>query len=116
MKTLKTVQPTHTATPLVDILKEVYNTVIADEKNSRVLLKIYKALKQLNEIPPYNNPKFKDPNEAFEQAIKEGRLSRNPKAKNYAGHYMYMGPTEDGKNNAFKHIVTRQYIDVRTVA
>jgi hypothetical protein len=31
---------------------------------------------------------FKEPKEAFEQAIKEGRLSRDKNAENYAGHYM----------------------------
>lgn len=55
---------------------------------------------------------WKDPQVAFEQAINEGRLSRNPSADNFAGHYMYMGPTVDGKHDAFKHIITRQYIKV----
>ena len=41
---------------------------------------------------------------AFEQAIKEGRLSTNPAHVNYAGHFMHMG----GK--AFKHIHTRKYL------
>ena len=52
----------------------------------------------------------KDPQSAFEQAIEEGRLSANPSADNYAGHYMYMGIACDGKRDAFKHILTRQYI------
>lgn len=55
---------------------------------------------------------MKNPNEAFEQAINEGRLSRDPKASNYAGHYMYMGPTVDGKHDAFKHSLTRQYLPI----
>lgn len=55
---------------------------------------------------------WKDPQLAFEQAIASGRLSRDPQATNYAGNYMYMGPTTNGKHDAFKHIVTRQYIPV----
>ncbi len=54
---------------------------------------------------------FKNPQEAFEQAIKEGRLSDNPTDENYAGHYMYMGPgcgRLEGKD-AFKHSLTRKY-------
>lgn len=52
-------------------------------------------------------PTFKDPQEAFEQAISEGRLSADQQAENYAGHYMYMG-TWSGVDK-FKHAVTRQY-------
>lgn len=59
---------------------------------------------------------FKDPKEAFELAIKQGRLSRDPQAENYAGHYMYMGPTTNGKHDAFKHIETREYIAIKEVA
>lgn len=57
-----------------------------------------------------NSPqiKFKDPKEAFEQAIADGRLSADPKAANYAGNYMYMGP--NGAKDAFKHTQTREYI------
>lgn len=46
---------------------------------------------------------------AFEQAICQGRLSKNPKADNYAGHYMYMGKTANGQYDAFKNINTRKY-------
>ncbi len=52
-------------------------------------------------------PTFKDAQQAFEDAIKEGRLSKNPTASNYAGKYMYMG-TWDSKDT-FKNINTRQY-------
>lgn len=45
---------------------------------------------------------------AFAQAIKEGRLSEDPKAKNYAGLYMYIC-TSQGVD-LFKHINTRKYI------
>lgn len=55
---------------------------------------------------------FKEPKEAFELAIKQGRLSRDPQAENYAGHYMYMGPTTDGKHDAFKHSLYRSYLPV----
>lgn len=57
---------------------------------------------------------WKKPADAFQQAINEGRLSRDRNAANYAGDYMYMGPTVDGSHDAFKHIVTRQYLAVRS--
>lgn len=49
----------------------------------------------------------KDPQECFERAIKEGRLSTDPTASNYAGNYMYMG-TWHGKDT-FKNRDSRQY-------
>ena len=55
---------------------------------------------------------WKDPSKAFEEAIEAGRLSTDPKAANFAGHYMYMGPTIDGQHDAFKHSLTRQYLKV----
>ncbi len=61
------------------------------------------------------NQEFKDPKQAFEQAIQEGRLSRDPGACNYAGKYMYMGPTVDGLHDAFKHIDTRRYLPIEPV-
>ena len=54
-------------------------------------------------------PEFKNAQQAFEEAIKTGRLSDNPCDVNYAGWYMYMG-TFKGKD-LFKHYNTRQYID-----
>ena len=45
--------------------------------------------------------------EAFEKAITRGRLSPNPKDKNYVGNYMYMG--ECNGEDTFKNIMTRQY-------
>lgn len=54
---------------------------------------------------------WKDPQQAFEQAIAEGRLSDDPTAENYAGRYMYMGPAcSHGGGDAFKHIETRDYL------
>ncbi len=53
---------------------------------------------------------WKNPNLAFEEAISAGRLSRVRGTPNYAGDYMYMGPTCDGTGNAFKNIITRQYL------
>ena len=50
----------------------------------------------------------KNPQEAFEQAIKAKVLSDLESAPNYAGNYMYMY-TKDGRD-AFKHIMTRTYI------
>ncbi|KKN12810.1 hypothetical protein LCGC14_1012840 [marine sediment metagenome] len=46
----------------------------------------------------------------FEQAIKDGRLSNNPKDEKYAGNYMYMGKSKDGYP-MFKNINTRKYIE-----
>jgi len=59
---------------------------------------------------------FRDSKEAFEQAIREGRLSDVPNfkllysspVKNYAGQYMYMGTDENGRD-LFKNILTRKY-------
>jgi len=51
---------------------------------------------------------YNDPQQAFNKAIQEGRLSADAKASNYAGNYMYMG-TQNGKD-FFKHIMTRNYI------
>lgn len=58
---------------------------------------------------------WKEPKDAFEQAIEQGRLSRDPLAENYAGEFMYMGPTHDGRY-AFKSILTRQYLPLMVVA
>lgn len=55
----------------------------------------------------------KEAREAFDKAILQGRLTVNPKAKNYAGKYMYMGKTPytcfKGQYDSFKNIATRQY-------
>ena len=51
---------------------------------------------------------YRDEGEAFEDAIKSGRLSADETASNFAGNYMYMG-TWSGAD-AFKHRDTRQYI------
>ena len=53
----------------------------------------------------------KERNEAFDKAIKEGRLSIDPTANNYFGPYMYMGPGKRG--DAFKHVNTRKYLAPR---
>lgn len=49
-------------------------------------------------------------NVAFDIAIRQGRLSADARQPNYAGNYMYMGFTRDGKNDAFKHRLTREYL------
>ena len=49
-------------------------------------------------------------NVAFELALQTGRLSHNQKAANFVGNYMYMGKARDGKTDAFKHSLTRQYL------
>ncbi len=53
---------------------------------------------------------YKDPQQAFELAIAQGRLSTDPTATNYAGFYMYMGPSKTPGKDAFKHSATRQYL------
>lgn len=51
---------------------------------------------------------------AFEAAIAAGRLSDDPQADNYAGHYVFMGYSGLGlrgaSNALFKHIMTRRYL------
>lgn len=49
-----------------------------------------------------------DPQAAFSTAIKQGAISSNPNAENYAGHYMYMY-SRNGKDY-FKHRGTRRYL------
>ena len=53
-------------------------------------------------------PQFIDPQEAFTKALVSGRLTKYPKAKHYAGNYMYMFTDEAGKDQ-FKNINTRRY-------
>ena len=53
-------------------------------------------------------PEFKDSKLAFEEAIRQGRLSTNTLQWNYAGRYMYMG-TWAGIDK-FKAIDTREYL------
>lgn len=50
---------------------------------------------------------FKNPDEAFTEAIKAGRLTADTKASNYAGRYLYMGTTHG--RDLFKNIDTRKY-------
>ena len=66
---------------------------------------------------------WKDSKEAFEKAIRQGRLSSDGERANYAGNYMYMGtPEEEDMRNhvcgpslcrhardLFKNILTRKY-------
>jgi hypothetical protein len=51
---------------------------------------------------------IKDAQQAFAQAINEGRLSTDPAAPTWAGYYMYMG-TSQGQD-LFKHSLTREYL------
>ena len=53
-------------------------------------------------------PTFRNPMQAFDEAIAAGRLSGDESADNFAGDYMYMG-TIDGVDQ-FKHIATRRYL------
>ena len=59
---------------------------------------------------------FVDPQQAFEAAIRVGRLSDDPKSPVYAGRFMYMGtqtaslqPPRQQKD-LFKNIRTREYL------
>ncbi len=53
---------------------------------------------------------YRNAQEAFEDAIRAGRLSADPKAQNFAGRFMYMGPSADGTKDAFKNSMTREYL------
>lgn len=55
-------------------------------------------------------PEFREPNEAFDDAIKAGHLSADANASNYAGNFMYMY-SEEGKD-FFKNSMTRKYLVV----
>ena len=47
--------------------------------------------------------------EAFDQAIKEGRLSLDETSPRYAGHWMYIYDDDSGVPQ-FKNIETRRYL------
>ena len=51
---------------------------------------------------------FRFPQDAFDDAIKAGRLSADPHSPLFAGNYMYMGTRDD--RDTFKHIDTRAYL------
>ncbi len=51
---------------------------------------------------------FRNGQQAFEEAIQQGRLSVDPNAPSFAGNYMYMA-TEDSGRDLFKNINTRRY-------
>ena len=51
---------------------------------------------------------FCNAQDAFNQAIKDGILSADPKDERFAGLFMYMG-TENGID-LFKNINTRKYL------
>lgn len=52
---------------------------------------------------------YLNPADAFDEAIKDGRLSADPASEIYAGDFMYMGTTSWGKHR-FKNIETRDYL------
>lgn len=56
-----------------------------------------------------NNVTFKNPNQAFQDAIDKGVLNTDPKSPEYAGKWMYMHTDEIGVD-AFKNIDSRNYI------
>ena len=51
---------------------------------------------------------YRNPQEAFADAIVRGILSEEPSSDMYAGKWMYMHTDEQG--DAFKNIDTRRYI------
>lgn len=56
-------------------------------------------------------PTFRDPQEAFEDAIEKGYLTDNDASDgNYAGHWMYMHTSSEGDH--FKNRFTRRYLTV----
>ena len=52
---------------------------------------------------------FRNVADAFEDAIKAGRLTDDPDSKRYAGDYMYMFTDSRGVD-MFKHYETRNYL------
>ncbi len=54
---------------------------------------------------------FKDSIIAFQEAIDNGDLSANPASPMYAGKWMYMHTSADGKHDQYKNINTRRYIN-----
>lgn len=69
---------------------------------------MYIGPEQIPAITIEARPDFLDPQESFESAITDGRLSADPTSPVYAGHYMYMGHW-DGKAS-FKHADTMEYL------
>ena len=49
-------------------------------------------------------PRFRFPQDAFDDAIRQGRLTTDTAPK-----YMYMGTTPQG-HDLFKHMITRRYL------
>lgn len=56
-----------------------------------------------------DNITFRNSQEAFNNAIKCGKLSINAGSSNYAGDYMYMHSTKSDSFDHFKNINTRKY-------
>ena len=53
---------------------------------------------------------IKEASKIFRDAVKHGHLSDSPTNDRYVGKYMYM--YTDGNQHKFKHIETREYLDV----
>ena len=60
----------------------------------------------------FSDLKFRDAKEAFSNAIEKEVLSEDETQENFAGNYMYMYSSDDLKIDYFKHINTREYIEV----
>ena len=53
---------------------------------------------------------YSSPEQAFEKAMKTGRLSADKKSPNYVGNFMYMGDNKDAEAT-FKHSILRMYLN-----
>lgn len=61
---------------------------------------------------PVYSPLFRNPDEAFNNAVESGKLSKDARRSNFAGNYMYMHTDINGYDH-FKHVMTRRYLDVK---
>ena len=57
----------------------------------------------------YRDWKYRDSDEAFDEAIKSRVLSADASSIRYAGHFMYMGTCPE-RGDAFKDRNTRKYL------
>lgn len=60
---------------------------------------------------------FRNPQDAFQNAINHEQLFENIShgVKYYVGNWMYMHTNSDG-SDAFKNIITREYIHIKNAA
>ena len=90
-------------------LREHIDTLSERYYNARKKLDSLKLEEKARKAAAAGSP-TEESREAFKAAIAAGKLSDNPKQKNYAGYYMYMGRNSETNQPAFKHIETRKYL------